>query len=111
MSWGYGAGNTRSTTLAAEKEAATAGTQFDNATLIDILMGRMTAGVNPLPTAANATWPDEEHVAPARHAIENPFLVIPHPKNADHPLCVKCGIFAASTLGVSPGIHSKVACV
>ena len=96
MSWGCGAGNTRSTTLAAEKEAAAAGTQLDNATLINILMGRMTVGVNSLPTAADATWPDEEHVALARHAIENPFLVIPHPKNRNHPLCVKCGIFAAS---------------
>jgi hypothetical protein len=103
MSWGCGAGNTRSTTLAAEKEAAAAGTQLDNATLINILMGRMTVGVNSLPTAADATWPDEEHVALARHAIENPFLVIPHPKNGNHPLCVKCGIFAASTLVVPPG--------
>ena len=100
MSWGCGAGNTRSTTLAAEKEAAAAGTQIDNATLIDILVGRMSVGVNPSPTAADATWPDEEHVALARNAIENPFLVIPHPKNADHPLCVECGIFASSTLVV-----------
>ena len=105
MSWGCGAGNTRGTTLAAEKEAAAAGTQLDNATLINILMGRMTVDVNPSPTAAaDATWPDEEHVALARHAIENPFLVVPHPKNADHPLCVECGIFAASTLVVpAPG--------
>jgi hypothetical protein len=57
-----------------------------------------------LPTAADATWPDEEHVALARHAIENPFLVVPHPKKADHPLCGECGIFAASTLVVpAPG--------
>ena len=105
MSWGCGAGNTRSTTLAAKKEAAAAGTQIDNATLLNILMGRMTVDVNPSPTAAaDATWPDEEHVALARHAIENPFLVVPHPKNADHPLCVECGIFAASTLVVpAPG--------
>ena len=104
MSWGCGAGNTRSTTLAAEKEAAAAGTKIDNATLIDLLMGRMTVGVNPSPTAANATWPDKEHVALARHAIENPFLVIPHPKNADHPLCRECGNFATSTLVVpAPG--------
>ena len=100
MSWGCGAGNTRSTTLAAEKEAAAEGTQLDNATLIDTLIVRMTVDVNPSPTAADATWPDEEHVALARHAIENPFLVIPHPKNTDHPLCVECGIFAASTLVV-----------
>ena len=67
-------------------------------------MGRMTVGVNPSPTAADATWPDEEHVALARHAIENPFLVVPHPKNVDHPLCVECGVFAASTLVVpAPG--------
>ena len=47
---------------------------------------------------------NEEHVALARHAIENPFLIIPHPKNADHPLCGECGIFAASTLVVpAPG--------
>ena len=104
MSWGCGVGNTRSTTLAAEKEAAAAGTQLDNATLINILMGRMTVDVNPLPTAADATWPDEEHVVLARHAIENPFLVVPHPKNTDHHLCVKCGIFARYTLVVpAPG--------
>ena len=100
MSWGCGAGNTRGTTLAAEKEAAAAGTQLDNATLINILMGRMTVDVNPSPRAADATWPDEEHIALARHAIENPFHVIPHPKNVDHPLCGECGIFAASTLVV-----------
>ena len=98
MSWGCGAGNTRSTTLADEAEAAAAGTQIDNQTLIDILMGRMTVGVNPSPTEADGMWPDKEHVALARHAIEHPFLVVPHPKNADHPLCVECGIFAASTL-------------
>jgi hypothetical protein len=104
MSWGCGVGNTRSTTLAAEKEAAAAGTQIDNATLLNILMGRMTVDVNPLPTAADATWPDKEHVALNRHAIENLFLVVPHPKNADHYLCVKCGIFARYTLVVSaPG--------
>jgi len=104
MSWGCGAGNTRSTTLAAEAEAAAAGTQIDNQTLIDMLMGRMTVGVNPSPTAADGTWPDEEHVALARHAIEHPFLVVPHPKNVDHPLCVKCGYIAASTLVVpAPG--------
>ena len=40
-------------------------------------MGRMTVDVNPSPTAADATWLDEEHVALARHAIENPFLVLP----------------------------------
>jgi hypothetical protein len=100
MSWGCGAGNTRSTTLAAEKEAAAAGTQLDNATLINILMGRMTVDVNPSSTAADATWPDEEHVALAQHAIENLFLVIPHPKNLDHPLCGECSIFSASTLVV-----------
>ena len=104
MSWGCDAGNTRSTTLADEAEAAAAGTQIDNQTLIDILMGKMTVGVNPSPTAADGTWPDEEHVALARHAIKHPFLVVPHPKNADHPLCVECGIFAASTLVVlAPG--------
>jgi hypothetical protein len=53
MSWGCGAGNTRSTTLAAKKEAAAAGTQIDNATLLNILMGRMTVDVNPSPTAAD----------------------------------------------------------
>ncbi len=100
MSWGCGAGNTRRTTLAAEKEAAAAGNQIDNATLTNILMGKMTVGVNPSPTAADVSWPDEEHVALARHAIENPFLVIPHPKNAEHRLCVVCGNFAASTLVV-----------
>ena len=104
MSWYCGAGYTRRNTLAAEAEAAAAGTQIDNQTLIDLLMGRLTVGVNPSPTAADATWPDEEHVALARHAIENPFLIIPHPKNADHPLCVKCGNIAASTLVVpAPG--------
>ena len=90
--------------MADEAEAAPAGTQIDNQTLINILMGKMTIGVNPLPTAADGTWPDKEHVALARHAIEHPFLVVPHPKNADHPLCVECGIFAASTLVVlAPG--------
>ena len=92
----------------AEKEAAAAGTQIDNATLIDILMGKMTVGVNPSPTAADATWPDEEHVALARHAIENPFLMVPHPKNADHLLCVECGNFSASTLVIlAPGSIPK----
>jgi hypothetical protein len=104
MSWGCGAGNTRSTTLADEAEAAAAGTQIDNQTLIDLLMGRLTVGVNPSPTAADGTWPDEEHVALARHAIEHPYLVVHHPKNAVHPLCVKCGNIAASTLVVpAPG--------
>ena len=38
------------------------------------------------------------------HAIEHPYLVVPHPKNVDHPLCVKCGKIAASTLVVpAPG--------
>ena len=74
MSWGCGTGNTRSTTLAAEEEAAAAGTQPDNATLINIIMGRMTVGVNPLPTAANVTWPDEEHVKLARHASSTRFM-------------------------------------
>jgi hypothetical protein len=100
MSWGCGAGNTRSTTLADEAEAAAAGTQIDNQTLIDLLMGRLTVGVNPSPTAADGTWPDKEHVALARDAIEHPYLVVHHPKNADHPLCVKCGKIAASTLVV-----------
>ena len=104
MSWGCDAGNTRSTTLADEAEAAAAGTQIDNQTLIDLLMGRLTVGVNPSPTAADGTWPDEEHVALARHAIEHPYLVVHHPKNAVHPLCVKCGNIAASTLVVpAPG--------
>ena len=104
MSWGCSAGNTRSTTLEAEAEAAATGTQIDNQTLIDLLMGRLTVGVNPSPTAANGTWPDEEHVALARHAIEHPYLVVHHPKNVDHPLCVKCGKNAASTLVVpAPG--------
>ena len=104
MSWGCGAGNTRSTTLADEAEAAAAGTQIDNQTLIDLLMGRLTVGVNPSHTAADGTWPDEEHVALARHAIEHPYLVVPHPKKADHPLCMKCGNIAASTLVVpAPG--------
>ena len=104
MSWRCNAGNTRSTTLAAEAEAAAAGTQLDNETLLNLLMGRLTVGVNPSPTAADGTWPDEEHVALARHAIEHPYLVVPHPKNADHPLCVKCGNIAASTLVVpAPG--------
>ena len=66
----------------------------------------MTVDVNPLPTVADATWPDEEHITLARHASENPFLVIPHRKNADHPLCVKCGIFATSTL-VVPALRSN----
>ncbi len=104
MSWACGAGNTRSTTLADEAEAAAAGTQIDNQTLIDMLMGRMTVGVNPSPTAADGTWPDEEHVALARHAIEHPYLVVPDKKNLNHPLCVICGYIAASTLVVpAPG--------
>ncbi len=100
MSWGCGACNTRSTTLAAEAEAAAAGTQLDNQTLIDMLMMRLTVGVNPSPTAADGTWPDEEHMALAQHAIEHPFLMVPHPKNVDHRLCGERGIFAASTLVV-----------
>ena len=106
MSWGCGAGNTRRNTLAAEAEAAAAGTQLDNQTLINLLMGRLTVGVNPSPTAADGMWPDEEHVALARDAIEHPYLVVHHPKNADHPLCVKCGNIniAASALVVpAPG--------
>ena len=104
MSWGCGAGNTKSTTLVDEAEAAAAGTQIDNQTLINLLMGRLTVGVNPLPTAADGKWPDEEHVALARDAIEHPYLVVHHPKNVDHPLCVKCGKNAASTLVVpAPG--------
>jgi hypothetical protein len=104
MSWKCGAGNTRSTTLADEAEAAAAGTQIDNQTLIDLLMGRLVVGVKNSPTAADGTWPDKEHVALARHAIEHPYLVVPHPKNVDHPLCVKCGKIAASTLVVpAPG--------
>jgi hypothetical protein len=110
MSWKCVPWNTRGTTLEAEKEAAAAGTKLDNASLIDILMGRMTVNDNPLPIVANVTWPDKEHVAQARHAIENPFLVIPHPKNADHPLCMECGIFAASTLVVPASIPEWPAC-
>jgi hypothetical protein len=71
-------------------------------------MGRMTVGVNPSSTVADETWPDEEHVALARNAMDNPFLVIPHPKNADHPLCIECGIYASSTLVVpAPGSIPK----
>ena len=100
--WSAAAGFTRGTTLAAEEEAAATGTQLDNASLIDILMGRMTVDVDPTPTAAE--WPDEEHVALARRVIEHPFLVVPQPKNADHSLCVVCGIFSANTLVVpDPG--------
>jgi hypothetical protein len=102
MSWACRAraGNTRSTTRAAEEEAAATGTQLGNVSLPDILMlmGRMTVDVDPTPTAAE--WPDEEHITLARHAIEHPFLVVPHPKNAGHSLCVVCGIFAAITLVV-----------
>ncbi len=100
MSWGCGAGNTRKTTLAAEAEAAAAGTHLDNETLLNLLMGELTVGVNPSPTAAIATWPDADHIARAIYATEHPFKVIPHPKNGDHPLCVECGNFAASTLVV-----------
>jgi hypothetical protein len=96
------AGFTRGTTLAAEEEAADTGTQLDNASLIDILMGRMTVDVDPTPMAAE--WPDEEHIALARHVIKHPFLVVPQPKNADQSLCVVCGIFSANTLVVpDPG--------
>ena len=104
MSWkcSAAAGITRGTTLAAEEEAAATGTQLDNASLIDILMGRITVDVDPTPTAAE--WPDEQHIALAWHAIEPPFLVVPHTKNADHSLCVACGIFSANTLVVpDPG--------
>ena len=101
MSWGCGTGNTRSTTLAAEKEAAAAGTQLDNETLIDILMGRMTVGVNLSPTAADATWPDEEHVALARHAIENPFLVIPTQRTGT-TLCASNAVFLPHQHWLSP---------
>jgi len=104
MSWGCNAGNTRQTTLAAEEEAAAAGTQLNNATLLALLLGQLTVGVDHSPTAVDATWPDEEHIDLARHAIENPYLMVPDPKNADHALCVECGIFAASTSVVpAPG--------
>jgi hypothetical protein len=104
MSWGCGAGNTRSTTLAAEAEAAAAGTQLDDETLLNLLMGELTVGVNPSPMAAIATWPDADHIARSIYAVEHPYEVIPHPKNGDHPLCVECGNFAASTLVVpAPG--------
>ena len=58
----------------AEAEAATAGTQLDNETLLNLLLGRLTVGVNPSPTAADVTWPDEEHVALARHASRTRFM-------------------------------------
>ena len=42
MSWGCNTGRTRSTTLAAEEDAAAAGTRMDNATLVKLLMGEGT---------------------------------------------------------------------
>ncbi len=33
-------------------------------------------------------------------AVENPYLVVPHPKNVNHPMCEGCGEFAANTLVV-----------
>ena len=45
-------------------------------------------------------WPDENHIKSAISAVENPYLVVPHPKNANHPMCKGCGEFAANILVV-----------
>jgi hypothetical protein len=105
MSWGCNAGRTRSTTLAAEEDAAAAGTLMDNTTLVKLLMGEGTDDEDddPMPTAAKpmaAVWPDEKHIKSAISAVENPYLVVPHPKNVNHPMCEGCGEFAANTLVV-----------
>jgi hypothetical protein len=92
MSLYCGTGNTRSNTLAAEAEAAAAGTQLDNETLLNLLLERLNVGVNPSPTAADVTWPDEEHIASARLAIENPFLVVPTQRMRT-TLCVGNAVF------------------
>ena len=109
MSWGCNASRTRSTTLAAEEDAAAAGTLMDNATLVKLLMGEFTDDEDddPTPTTAEpmvAVWPDEKHIKSAIYAVENPYLVVPHPKNANHPMCEGCGEFAKNTLVVpDPG--------
>ena len=113
MSWHYNASRTRSTTLAAEEDAAAAGTLMDNATLVKLLTGEFTDDEDddPTPTAAKpmvAVWPDKKHIKSAISAVENPYLVVPHPKNVNHPMCEGCGEFAANTLVVSdPGTMPK----
>ena len=113
MSWNCNASRTRSTTLAAEEEAAAAGNRMDNTALVKLLMGEFTDDEDddPTPTAAEplaAVWPDEKHIKSAISAVENPYLVVPHPKNANHPMCEGCGEFAANTLVVpDPGTVPK----
>jgi hypothetical protein len=84
---------------------------MDNATLVKLLMGEFTDDEDddPTPTAAEtvaAVWLDEKHIKSSISAIENPNLVVPHPKNANHPMCEGCGEFAANTL-VVPGTVPK----
>jgi hypothetical protein len=113
MSWRCNASKTRSATLAAEEDAAAAGTQMDNESLVKLLMGEFTDDEDndPTPTTAEpvaAEWPDEKHIKSAIFAVENPYLVVPHPKNANHPMCEGCGDFAANTLVVpDPGTVPK----
>ncbi len=103
MSCGCNAGRTRSTTLVAEEDAAAAGTRMDNATLVKLLMGEFTNDEDddPTPTAAEpmvAVWPDEKHIKSAISAVENPYLVVPHPKNANHQKPSYVYTFFTSTL-------------
>jgi hypothetical protein len=114
MSWSCNASRTRSTTAAEEA----AGTQTNNAKLLKILMGEWTddGDDDHRPTAGEpmvAVWPEEKHIESAISAVENPYLVVPHPKNANHPMCKGCGEFAANTLVVpDPGTVPKwPACV
>jgi hypothetical protein len=105
MSWGCNAGRTRRTTLATEDDAAAVGTRMDNATLVKLLMREFTDDEDddPTPTVAEPTaavWQDEKHIKSLISAVENPYLVVPHPKNVNHPMCEGCGEFAANTLVV-----------
>ena len=99
--------------MAAAEDAAAAGTQMDNASLIKLLKGEFMDDEDddPTPTVAEpvaAMWPDKKHINSAISAVENPYLVVPHPKNADHTMCDGCGEFAANILVVpDPGTVPK----
>ena len=54
-----------------------------------------------------AVWPDEKHIKSVISAVENKYLVVPHPKNANHQMCEDYGEFTANTLVVLPGTMPK----
>jgi hypothetical protein len=57
-----------------------------------------------------AVWPDEKHIKSVISAVENPYLVVSHPKNANHQMCEDCGEFAANTLVVPGTMPKRPAC-